>query len=263
MHYELYIDVLFFTNFMMNFLLLLTVRKILGCRVKVWRVLIGAAAGAAGLCVVTAFPFPVPFKYALLYLGFPIGMLFWGLAVRNIAKLFQALLLLYLMAFLWGGMLLALRPYIRNAALFFTVAAGSYYLLGGIWNLLVRVRNRQQNLCEVQLHTTSGIYTLKALIDTGNTLSDPVSGEPVSVIDKETARQILSKEPAMGMRYIPFRSVGGEGMLAIVRVKEMSVHLAEEHQIMNPIIGISGQSIQKENEYQIILNPDIIGGAKT
>lgn len=263
MHYELYIDVLFFTNFMMDSLLLLAVGKVLGCRVDNRRIFGGAAFGAFSLCVVTVVPLYSFLKYVLLYLALPAGMLFLGLRIRNTVKLFQAFGLFYVTAFLWGGIQLGLRPYIKTAALFFAVSAASYYILAGCWKLLARIRNRQKNLCEVRICTLSGEYTLKALVDTGNALSDPVSKEPVSVIGKETARQILSMEPAKGMRYIPFRSVGGEGLLAVIRVEKMCVYLPEEHWVMHPIIGISGQNIQEQDEYQMILNPDIIGGAKT
>lgn len=264
MHYELYIDVLFLTNFMMDSLLLLAVRKILGCRAGSRRVFGGAALGAAGLCIVTVLPLYSPLKYILLYLVLPVGMLFLGLRIRTTVKLFQAFGLFYVMAFLWGGIQLGLRPYIKTAALFFAVSAASYYVLKGCWEMLVRTQNRQKNLCEVRICTLSGEYTLKALLDTGNVLTDPISKEPVNVIGKETARQILSAEPAQGLRYIPFRSVGGEGLLAIIRVEKMCVYLPEEHWVVHPIIGISGQNIQEQDEYQMILNPDIIGkGAKT
>lgn len=263
MHYELYIDVLFFTNFMMDSLLILAVKKILGCRTNNRRVFAGAAFGAAALCVAAVLPFWAFLKYLLLYLALPVSMLAWSLKIKKIAKLFQAFGLFYVMAFLCGGIQLGLRPYIRTAGLFFAVSLAAYYLLVGCWGQLIRIRNRQKNLCEVQICTLSGEYTLKALLDTGNALTDPVSQEPVSVIGRKTARQILSMEPAQGMRYIPFRSVGGEGVLAIVRVEKMCVYLPEEHWVVRPIIGISGQNIQEQDEYQMILNPDIIGGAKT
>lgn len=264
MYYELYIDVLFFTNFMMDSLLLLAVGKILGCRVDHRRIIGGAALGALVLCLATAVPFCSLLKYVLLYLALPAGMLRLALGIRKLVTLVQAFGLFYVMAFLWGGIQLGLRPYIRTASLFFAVSAASYFVLKGCWGLLVRMKNKQKSVCEVRVCTSSGEYTLKALIDTGNALSDPISKEPVSVIGKETAGQILSMEPAQGMRYIPFRSVGGEGVLAVVRVEKMCVYLPQEYQIMHPIIGISGQNIQEQDEYQMILNPDIIGkGAKT
>ena len=52
MYYELYIDVFFLVNFMMDAILLEILRKILGCPVSHGRVLLGAGAGAFGTCVV-------------------------------------------------------------------------------------------------------------------------------------------------------------------------------------------------------------------
>ena len=51
MYYELYIDVFFLVNFMMDAILLEILRKILGCPVSHGRVFLGAGAGAFGTCV--------------------------------------------------------------------------------------------------------------------------------------------------------------------------------------------------------------------
>ena len=58
MYYELYIDVFFLVNFMMDAILLEILRKILGCPVSHGRVLLGAGAGAFGTlrCPVPAGP---------------------------------------------------------------------------------------------------------------------------------------------------------------------------------------------------------------
>ena len=76
---------------------------------------------------------------------------------------------------------------------------------------------------------------LTALIDSGNTLRDPVSGEEVLVVGPEEAQCLtgLSREQLSapmdtlsfrvvpGLRLIPYRAVGGSGMLLAKRFPQV------------------------------------------
>ena len=78
---------------------------------------------------------------------------------------------------------------------------------------------------------------LLALRDTGNTLRDPVTGNPVLVINPEAAYQLtgltekqlrspletLTKNPLAGLRLIPFRTVGQCGGMMLAMVPETLV----------------------------------------
>lgn len=52
MYYELYVDIFFMVNFMMDTILLLIVKKMILCSVSYGRILLGAATGAMLTCVV-------------------------------------------------------------------------------------------------------------------------------------------------------------------------------------------------------------------
>lgn len=267
MHYELYIDVFFFTNFMMDSLLLFAVRAMLRIPARPWRVFLGGALAAIMTCVAIVMPFQAGLKYLLFYALVPALMVWVGLGVRQRRDFAKAAALLYVAAFLWGGIQAALRPYIRTAGLFFAVSVASYYVFAGCWKLVTGVQRQQRQICAVRIFTGAGEYSLNALLDTGNVLKDPVSGEMVSVIGKETAMHIFQgmttrKMAELGLRYIPYRTVGGEGVLPIVRVEKMCVQVDGERWVTRPVIGISGQKIEERQEYQMILNPDIVGGAK-
>lgn len=267
MHYELYIDVFFFTNFMMDSLLLFAVRAMMRLSVKAWRIFLSGALASLMACAAVVMPLQAGPKYVLFYALIPLLMTWTGLGVRQGRDFAKAVALLYVAAFLWGGIQTVLKTYIRAAGLFFAISVASYYLFTCCWKLVAGVQRRGQKICEVRLFTEDGQYSLKALLDTGNVLKDPVSGEMVSVIGKDTAMQIFQgmttrRMTGLGLRYIPYRSVGGEGVMPIVRVEKMCVQLGAERWIMRPIIGISGQKIEERQEYQMILNPDIVGGAK-
>ena len=262
MYYELYIDVLFLINFMMDSLLLLAVKRVLGCPVRNSRVFLGGALGAALTCALVWLPLPSAVKIPIYYAGISSVMLRIGLQVRKRREFVRAFGLLYVSAFLMGGMLMILKPWVRTGSLFFAAAVPIYYLLCGVWQCLTRLRNEKERLCEVVLHTGLEKYRMHALMDTGNALTDPVSGEPVSVIDPACAQKILEKEREQtGVRYIPYRTVGGEGVMPVFRAEQMEVFLSEkkgEFRIQRPLIGICEGSISGQEEYQMILNPDVL-----
>lgn len=261
MYYELYIDVLFLTNFMMDSLLLLTVNQMLKCSTTHGRMFLGGALGAGLTCVVIAVKMPAYLKFMLFHAAINTIMIKTGLKIQGTKQFWKAFGLLYITSFLFGGILQALHPYVRTGSLFFAASVASYYLIRGVWKFLVRLGNFQKKLCDITLYTSAGEQKIKALIDTGNGLEDKLSKKPVSVIDKALAKNILTDEDVKsGVRYIPYRTVGKESVMPVFRIQKMCIHLKEETWIEKPLIGVCEERISEQEDYQMILNPDLLGG---
>ncbi len=63
-------------------------------------------------------------------------------------------------------------------------------------------------------------------IDTGNTLREPFSGDPVIVVKKEVFPEIkccTNESLQSGFRLIPFSSVGGDGLLPAFRAEKIII----------------------------------------
>lgn len=268
MYYELYIDILFLVNFMMDSLLLFTLRRLLKRRVGNGRIFLGGAAGAGLACLAAVIPAPGWIKIPVSYVGIGGAMLCIGLKIRRGRELLRAFAFLYAAAFILGGMMQALRPYVRTGSLFFAAAVVSYFLLNGCWKLLARQRNVQAGIYRVTLYTNRGEYCVNALADTGNMLRDSVTGEPVSVLGKSAARQIWDGVPPEtgdaaeyeGFRYLPYRTVSGSGVMPVVRIRKMCIHMQKNFWREKPLIGIGSGELAEQEEYQMILNSDILGG---
>lgn len=69
---------------------------------------------------------------------------------------------------------------------------------------ILRIRKKQTLYTTVRIRLKHGEYCLKALIDSGNLLTEPLSGLPVVLIDRPVDASA---------RPIPYRKPGGEGML--------------------------------------------------
>lgn len=259
MYYELYIDVLFLINFMMDSLLLLLVKTMLKCSATHRRIFFGAAMGAFLTCIVVVLPIPYAFiKLFLFHAVVNACMIQIGLKLKSLRSFVQAILLLYIGSFLMGGIIEAFRPYVKMGSLFFAVALAGYYVSLGVWNFVSRLQKWNQCRCEVKLYFHGQEQCLTGLIDTGNSLSDPVSGQPVSIIGPEVAKILFQGGEARNIRYIPYRTIGNkEGILPVFRIDKLEVRGEKECSIEAPLIGISEEELSAKDLYKVILNPNL------
>ena len=99
---------------------------------------------------------------------------------------------------------------------------------------------------------------VKALVDTGNSLYEPFTKKPVSIIEKKEIRKWDFSD--MKFIYIPFNSIGEkDGLLKAVIADSMEV---DRNNIEKPIIGIFDGKLSRNGRYNMILHPDIINREK-
>lgn len=259
MYYELYVDVLFLVNFMMDYLLLLLVRKMLRCESSHWTICMGAVLGSFLTCLVIVLPVPYGVLKFIMFHGIVnTGMILVGLKIKDIRSFAKAWILLYVGGFLLGGVMQAFGQYVKIGSLFFFIAVGAYYVVSGIWSFIVCMQRVEQYRCNVELYMGDERCQIQGLIDTGNSLQDPVTDEPVNILDRATARQFFGSQKAERIRYIPYHTIGKqEGILPIIRIDKMCVKGEKTQWIQAPVIGISEEKLSAEGEYQMILNPNI------
>lgn len=104
MYQEIYIDVVFAANLLMDYLLLRLVGWFLRCRAGRRRCFAAAALGAFGSCLILCIPSEnTPVLTVALHGFCALVMLRIGLKIQKGALLLKAFLMLYLTAFLCGG----------------------------------------------------------------------------------------------------------------------------------------------------------------
>ena len=257
--YELYIDVLFLVNFMMDYLLLLLIRKMLLCTATHKEIFLGAIMGALLTCIVVVLPIPYEFlKFILFHTIVNTCMIRVGLKIKSVSNFARAYLLLYIGGFLLGGILSAMGQYIKVGSLFVITAVIGYYLANKIWDFVSALQKTKQFECEVELYLKERVCRVNGIIDTGNGLRDPITNQPVSILDRNIARTFLGQMEMSKVRYIPYHSIGKkEGVLLVVKIECMHVYGEKEYVIQSPLIAISEEMISAEGAYQMILNPNI------
>lgn len=117
-----------------------------------------------------------------------------------------------------------------------------------------------------------------AFLDTGNHLYEPISQEPVSIIEYKLFRGMLSDEQnadftqaihnmepelfgRLLLRYIPYHSLGMKGNYILgVRVEDMEIQVDESKTIHTgrTWLGICEDFLSSDSEYEVLLNSKII-----
>ncbi len=257
MYYELYIDVFFVQNFVMDYILLLLTKQMLRCSATHKRVCLGAVLGSFFTCVVIVLPIPFAFvKFILFHVLVNTFMIRAGLKIKTRTEFAKAYFLLYIGSFLLGGIMQSLQNYLRVGSLFFAIAIVGYYSVSSIWDLLIKLQKVSIYHCKVELYLGKKTVAVEGMIDTGNQLCDPVTGSPVHILDRSIARGFLIEESLQKVKYIPYHSIGRtEGVLLAVHIDRMRICGEQECWIEKPLIGISEQTVTAEGEYKMILNP--------
>lgn len=262
MYYELYIDVFFLENLMMDSLLLLVLDHILKCGSTRGRLFICAALGSLLTCAVVAVPLPGLAKLFLFHACINSVMLFAGLRIKSMPQFVKAFILLYAISAFMGGIMQFFRPYMRVASLLYCAAFGSYLLLMRMWKLLSHMAEHQRTILEVTLYTSKGEKTARALWDTGNSLRDFITDDPVNILDPGILSEITDfPESEKGFHLIPYRCVGGEQVMKVFRIEKMCVHTGRDggdRWIQKPLFGVGEERLSQNKEYEIILNPGIL-----
>jgi stage II sporulation protein GA (sporulation sigma-E factor processing peptidase) len=224
---KLYLDMAVILNFLVDFLLLLGANRLAGFPWGTKRCLLGAAVGGlyGGACLLPGFSFLGNGLWRVVFLG-----LMGGAAYGFRRDAVKRILLVALLSFALGGAALGLEK-----GSFFGILSVAF-LVAAVCGLGFRAAG--QELVEVELLRGEKRLKLLALRDTGNSLTDPVTGKGVLVADAQSAETLLGLTKAQlsdpvgtmdsgilpGLRLIPYRAIGvAGGFLLAVRLEGVRV----------------------------------------
>ena len=280
MYYDVYIDLVFVTNLLMDYILLRIVGKLFLRRGSRVRILLGAAIGALFSCLILYVPPDVVFPAKILFHGGCAWlMLVLGLNLRKNGLLLKAVVAIYLMAFLIGGLMQALPVKKLTPLRFVIVACGAYLGLSALIYLSDSFRARWKNIYPVTLSYRGNVQQFTGFFDTGNLLVDPLTNEAVFIVKPEVLEAILPGEEADRLRYLqenpgeledtqlsslhphflPYKTVGREGVMLAVTVDDLCIHTPSEViHAADPVLALAMEPSALGKEYQVLLNSRIM-----
>lgn len=267
-YYKLYIDSVFILQLATNLYLLSLAGQIMRRTATRRRIWLGAAVGAGMSCLGLALPvFTVGVR--LFLSAVPVSMCMMCLTYRiyGVRRLFKASLVMASAGFFLGGVMIWILNRLRfvlrgNGGLFLTLTTGALSYLILRFLLMRLMRKREENLRTVRFYVPAlrQEVRVRALVDTGNHLTDPISGAPVSIISRKTARCLESCLLQDKFHAIPFRSVGKDrGILCAYELPEIAIEeagymLKRDH----VIVAVCDAGISEKSEYQMILHPGLL-----
>lgn len=262
MYYELYVDSLFLVNFTMNLYLLMLVDQRMLAAARPWRLILGAVCGALAYPVLFLLWLPVPVKL-LLGVAVSLGMLPVTFSIRGFRSFLKLTESMLCHAFCMGGVLLLFLRCFRIAE---GVLAGVFGIMaaGGCVFLFRRHSQRQsrETVCRATLKQGGAQMTVAALIDSGNSLCEPISGKPVCVVERAVLHS-LWKTP-QGYRAIPYHSIGRKhGILEGYPLQELSVEAGGVRRVFHDVYVAAGPEEISSGDFpetetvKMILNPRI------
>ena len=280
----IYVDTLFFLNTLVDYLLLLAAARLAGEPLRRWRFALGAALG--GLYAVAIF---LP---GLGFLSHPVCrvasvVLMMLVSYGGSRRLLRQGVLFVALTFAFGGGVVAiglmggtglsLGKGVFYSALDLKVvllsAAVCYGVLTLVFQRLARHSATSGELVNIKLYLGENTADLTALVDTGNTLTDPVSGQPVVVAEGERLGPLFPQEKRPSLvdlrnptgaltrlgtgewksrfRLLPYRSVGVDhGLLLAVRVDRMEL---DGQRIGPMLVALSPTSVSDGGGYQALI----------
>jgi len=138
--------------------------------------------------------------------------------------------------------------------LFFGFAA---YLSGSF--LFEKSRRKNVSFCRVILQNEDKKINVRALIDTGNSLVEPLSNKPVSILDEKSLKELFGGELPEFYRVVPFSSIGKKkGILKCFEIPKIWVEYQEEKRVYEKIFVACSDEFVASERCHMILNPRLI-----
>lgn len=293
----IYIDIVLLENLVMNYIILLGTGYIIKARIKHIKLIISSLIGAiyALLAYMEIFPIYANFITKMIL---AICMIYIAFKPKKIKGLIKELIVFFLVSFSLGGCAFALLYMIKPQEIF--VKDGVYIgvyplkiaLLGGITGFVITyisfkvVKNhitKNEIIYNAIIKIEEKKLEIKVLLDTGNMLKDPITGDTVIIIEKEKLydilplellnnidnffefdNKIIKNEYQTRLRIIPFTSVGKRnGMMVGIKADYVSIITdIDEIKKDNAIICVYEKKFSKTDKYSGLIGLDILEGSE-
>ncbi|SHH64088.1 sigma-E processing peptidase SpoIIGA [Desulfosporosinus lacus] len=293
---ETYLDLVILINGGMDTLLLNVLGRLLNIRIRPSRILMAVLLGEIPV-VLTGYSAPqwtVLIKWIIPFL-----MILVAFPTRRLNVFLKALTGFWLLSAGLGGFVYALWGWTQfDGGLGgerLTLVINNFWIipLGAIgWWFLQRLWQRWQerksilgrNIYDLEINfggEEHGVVQIKALLDTGNHLRDPLTGSPVILLEEEVAvgampdniRAFLDipwkdyadpwpllwkVNPILVKRlvFIPFQAIDSQSWLLGIRPERVTCFSNKGSRQIHATVALVRQVLSSEGEYQALLHPE-------
>lgn len=299
---SIYIDIVLLENIFMNYIILFATGYIMKLPMNYLRILISSLLGGCYAIITYLGILPI-YSHIIMKIILSISMVYVAFNGKTFKSFLKQLILFYLISFAFGGCALALLYFIKPENIFVKngVYVGTYplkiALLGGIVGFIITYiafkvvktkLSKKDIFYDIKITIEDKSVKVKAMLDTGNMLKDPITQMPVIVVEKEKLYEVLPAsflnqiETLVGgeeqelkcsseeekylqkIRIIPFHSVGKQnGLMMGIKADKVEILQEQEIEQSNVIVGIFYQKFSKNNRYSALIGLNLFERSET
>ncbi|SDK40899.1 sigma-E processing peptidase SpoIIGA [Natronincola ferrireducens] len=293
-----YAEYVFLENFIMNFIILSLTSKFGKYPTKKIKLLIASSISALYAFIIF-FP-SLHFLFSII-MKIACSMIIIVLAFTpyKFKDFFRLVGVFYTITLIFGGAGFAIFYFtnfngiISNGIFYITnisiknifIAGGvGYILINFCWGYIQKQLSKEKILMKIKIEIDGIMTELTGMVDTGNSLVDPISQYPVIIVEYDAIVDLLpieiqkifncagtpnftqiavllnSSSWTTRLRMIPYNALGTEnGMLIGFKPDYVSIQQKENMKnVKDIIIAVYNRKLSKAGEYRALLHPDLI-----
>ncbi len=266
----IYVDMLLALNLYADFVLLSATARVLGIPAVRKRLILAAAVGALSSLAVLLPPIPA-WLICFYKLAIAVVMIPLAFPLRRIGTFAKATFVLFVISSLFAGICqgfqLTFHPSgfsFKNGILYvyvpplwlLTLTTVSYALLC-LYDRFTKRRLAKNEIFQLELFHGDCHVSLRAFYDSGHSLRDPFSGTPVIVANRRALGEMTpSIDGAHPPRYIPFSSIGGDGLLVSFQPQRAVLHVGGGSADISGVRVAVCDRLNK-SEYDALIGPSL------
>lgn len=256
---KIYLDYVFFINFIFDFILLFTTKILLKRNVKITRIILGSFIGTFSIFIL--FISMPSFIFFLSKMFFGLIMVIITFKFKDIKYTLNNFFYLMILSIILGGFLYFLNieaGYEHVGLIFYktgkTLDIFILLLLSILFFIIFtkkikKYKNKISCYKTVKIFLNNKTYLLNGYIDTGNNLVDPYFNKPILIINKNI--DIFSKR----FIFVPYNSLNNKGILKCFIIDK--VFIEDIGYLKNVLIAKSNDKLSLSG-VDIILNNKIM-----
>ncbi|WP_425446994.1 sigma-E processing peptidase SpoIIGA [Dethiothermospora halolimnae] len=293
----IYAEYLLLENAIINFIILYVTKRFTRTDTNKIRLIISSLIG--GIYTFVVF-YPSLMFMAKFIMKFIVSILMIIVAFNpyTLKKFLKLISTFYVVTFVFAGAALALFYlsdiqifvgkgifYIRDfpiKKLIFAVGI-SWILIKGTLGFIQSKIGKEKLFIPIEINLNNRNVKLNALVDTGNSLKDPISDRPVIIVEFKAIQDLLpikvqdiflkykennldvvstvmsKSNREISFRLIPFKSIGKDNGMLLGFKPDKVILRDEDNKILSEIIvGIYNNSLSPNHEYMALLHPEIL-----
>ncbi|MDD4780070.1 MAG: sigma-E processing peptidase SpoIIGA [Tissierellia bacterium] len=278
---EYYIEYIFAENFFIDFMLLYITGNLIKRKIIFKRLIVASFIGAIYV-ILTFYIGKIFMTYFIVKFSISLLMLAVAFETSNVISSIRLVLSFYIVTLIMVGITWMLYFFTNNKLtvniILLSIFMGSAVLKYLFYEIKLR-KEKSSFFRTITIKINNKQKPLKAFIDTGNELVDPMTGKPVIIVNIECLKDLLednlfiaitefykSKDKnyiniflennyKLKLRVIRYNTISNKGELMICIVPDNVTILSNDKNIIkaDAIIGIHPQKISQNDDYDALL----------